>query len=416
MNWARLQRLAHPFLHPKWLEKKRIRWIRKRSEARSSSFDRNLRRIFVDVSVITRDDAGTGIQRIVRAVASQLLASPPSGWQVIAVGATRKRPYHAVAWPTRQPGTAYEPMVAQPGDVFLGLDFALDDVWRHWRQLVRFKREGGRVWFVMYDLLPVQHPDWFSDKLVVRYRRWLATLAGLADGFHCISPPVESDLRAVLAAHYGLLDGFQTRILPMGWDISAARHRMGIPEGFDQWLKQLSSRPSALMVGTLEPRKGHADVLAAYELIWERGGHGNLVIVGRPGWKNDALIGRLRQHPQRGARLFWLEDASDEALERIYQACHGVIVASLAEGYGLPLLEALGHGKPVLARDIPVFRLHQACGIDYFDASATPEQLAARLEPWLQRGPVVRSTLPSLQSWSAAAHAVVLAADGGASQ
>jgi glycosyltransferase involved in cell wall biosynthesis len=404
MNWAGLERRLQPMLYPGWLESLAVRHQRRRLERTAPAATAASRRLFVDVSVISRNDAGTGIQRMVRAIASVLIAQPPPGWEVVPVGATRKRAYHPVSWPQRTPGAKPPPIQPRPGDAFLGLDFAIDDIHNHRRQLAAFRRCGGSVWFVMYDLLPMRRPDWFSDKLVVRYRKWFRTVAGLADGFFCISPPVEQELRQELAGRFGVDGGVQTLVVPMGSDFAAAPHGGGLPAGFDALLASLQPRPTALMVGTVEPRKGHADVLAAFERLWRQGAECNLVIVGRPGWKNEDLVAALRAHPQRGQRLHWLEDAGDAALAGLYEACTGVITASHAEGFGLPLIEALRHGKPVLARDLDVFRLHENHGVCYFPADAGAQVLAQAIAGWLEAAAVAPPAAPpSMPSWEDAA-------------
>ena len=194
-------------------------------------------------------------------------------------------------------------MKAIPGDVFLGLDFALDTVAIHRRQLARFKRTGGKLWFVMYDLLPVQRPDWFAETVSIRFSRWLRTIAALADGFYCISAGVQADLRNELMCRYQLTSGFETPVLPMGWDVTGSRPTSGIPADFNALLAAVASNRTAMMVGTLEPRKGHADILAAFDLLWSEGHLHNLVVVGRKGWKTEALQNDLRTHALAGKHV-----------------------------------------------------------------------------------------------------------------
>lgn len=409
MTWAAVQLRAQILATPRWLEAWRVRRARRALGAVCPTSIPQTRRLYVDVAVISKHDAGTGIQRIVRAVAAQLLAEPPDGWEVVAVSANRKRPYHPISWPDGAGAMARStPIGGRPGDVFLGLDFSLDTVHQHRSQLAAFKRAGGQLWFVMYDLLPAQRPDWFSDKLIVRYRRWLGTLAALADGFHCISTPVQSELRDELTKSYGLERGFRTHVVPMGWDVESSRPSSGVAPGFDALLPAFSKKPTALMVGTLEPRKGHADVLAAFDLLWAQGMPYQLVLVGRPGWKTESLQQTLREHPESGKRLFWFDEASDEALTKLYSVCSGVIAASFAEGYGLPLIEALGHGKPVLARDLPVFRLHEAMSVQYFAADAEPAQLADHIRTWFAAGPAAPGPAASqIATWSDTAKSIV---------
>lgn len=407
MRWA-VEKHLHPLFPARWIAAKRVRKARSHKSApRVSNNNDTPRRLFVDVSVISKHDAGTGIQRFVRAVASQLLENTPSGWEIQLVSACRKKPYHPISWDSPEETPLNEPVIMQPGDIFLGLDFALDTVRFHNRQLADFKKHGAQLWFVMYDLLPQQRPDWFVDKLVVRYRKWLAILAAQADGFFCISPPVETELKHELEKLYGLANGYKTEVLPMGWDLSASRPSKGLPETFDQLLQKLSPHQTALIVGTLEPRKGHIDVLRAYESLWKNGSRASLVIVGKPGWATQKLQKQLREHPENGKHLFWLENASDEALTKLYSTCQGVIVASHAEGFGLPLIEALGHQKPVLARDIPVFRLHEKHHVRYFPQETIPEDLGEMIEDWLKTPHEHSNTQAIVPTWADTTEAIL---------
>jgi glycosyltransferase involved in cell wall biosynthesis len=79
-------------------------------------------------------------------------------------------------------------------------------------------------------------------------------------------------------------------------------------------------------------------------------------LIGREGWLCDDLMARLRGHPQCGKRLLWLNDVDDRNLALAYRKATALIFPSLVEGFGLPLVEALDQGLPVLASDIPVFR------------------------------------------------------------
>lgn len=340
------------------------------------------RRLYVDLAVISRHDAGTGIQRVVRALALALKDKSAADWDVRFVAADRRHDYHVVTWPNMGKLAMTEKMAAQPGDVFLGLDFSLDTVRRYRRQLTQFQRAGGRLWFLVCDLLPVERPEWFSPNNVLRYKSWLDTIVGISEGFLCISEQTDHDLRDVLAVRYGVMSDYKTAVVPMGHDI---RESLLDPSGeasngsarFDL------TYPFSLMVGTLEPRKGHADILAAFSELWRQGADDRLVLVGRMGWAVEELRDAIRTHPEHGSKLFWFDNVDDLELESIYQACQGVIIASHAEGFGLPLIEALGHGKPVLARDLPIFRIHEALGVRYFPADVPSADIATSIRGWI---------------------------------
>lgn len=365
-----------------WVRKLRAKYQRSNGSSAMVPAMQAPRRLYVDLAVISRHDAGTGIQRVVRALALALTEEGTKEWDLHFVAANRRRPYHAISWP--EAGAIIDPteIEGRPGDLFLGLDFSLDTIRRYRGQLTRFRRNGGQFWFLICDLLPVEKPEWFSPNNVTRYKAWLDTIVGISDGFLCISAQTESDLRRVLDARYGLTDGYRTSIVPMGYDIrESLLDRIAI-ESPAATVRFDTSIPFSLMVGTLEPRKGHADILAAFSELWRQGAENRLVLVGRMGWHIEDLRDAIRMHPEYGGKLLWFDDVGDLELERIYQACGGVIIASHAEGFGLPLIEALGHDKPVLARDLPIFSIHKDLGVYYFPAEAGPQDLARCIQQW----------------------------------
>jgi glycosyltransferase involved in cell wall biosynthesis len=136
------------------------------------------------------------------------------------------------------------------------------------------------------------------------------------------------------------------------------------------------------MVGTLEPRKGHAQVIEAFGQLWNKGIDVNLVIVGKQGWLVDELVNQLLGHPEQNKRLFWLKGISDEFLEKMYASSTCLIAASYGEGFGLPLIEAAQHKLPIIARDFPAFR--EVAGEHAYYFNATDAQgLGKTIERWL---------------------------------
>ncbi|CAN5254143.1 hypothetical protein BH10PSE9_BH10PSE9_03790 [soil metagenome] len=132
-----------------------------------------------------------------------------------------------------------------------------------------------------------------------------------------------------------------------------------------------------IVVGTFEPRKAHAEVMSAFEVLWSEGVQVNLVLVGRQGWMTG--MDRFRNHPERGKRLTLCEFASDEWLAVLYDSATCLIAASYAEGFGLPIIEAFRNGLPVIARDIGVFREVAGDNAFYFS-----DDLAGAIRTWLR--------------------------------
>ena len=381
----------------------------------SATLPEPVRQLLVDVSVIYQTDARTGIQRVVRSLLLQLLKAPPAGYKVCPVFATRHHGYRYaspgfVSLSEQVQGLLGAPLHAEvqvrSGDFFLGLDLATHLLPRHRAQVLYWKRSGVEIHLLVYDLLPLQHPEWFNPKTTRNFKRWIKWLAIYADNTVCISETVKVELRTWLSARFDLPpSALPASTISLGADIDASAPSSGLPASAEFLLARLRNAPSVLMVGTLEPRKGYDQALAAFEQLWQQQEAAPLLlIVGRPGWKTETLQLKLRSHAQVGKHLFWLEDVSDEYLANLYATCGGVLVASRAEGFGLPLIEAALHGKSVLARDLPVFRDTKVEGITYFD-SETAQGLTTALTQWL-KSTSINSPKPSkiaTPTWQASA-------------
>lgn len=356
--------------------------------------------LWVDISVISRRDAGSGIQRVVRALLAELQAARIAGWHVQPVVATPRQCYRAVQWVIPTVDAEKCPKIEpQAGDIFLGLDLSAHIIPRHQRQMAAWKSRGLKLAFVIYDLLPLQYPHWFSAKLVRAFRRWAKSVAILADCVFCISKPVMRDFENLMRTRYGMpLGTIPAHVFPLGGDIDASQPSTGLPTGFADTRSSIEQGKAALMVGTIEPRKGYGQILDAFEYLWARGSTHKLVIVGRPGWMTGRLQRRITASAQLNRQLFWFENASDEALQALYESCTGVIVASYAEGYGLPLLEAIEHRKPVLARDLAVFRQVETPLISYFAATSNFESIGRTIDQWLEAADNARAAIQHLPS------------------
>jgi glycosyltransferase involved in cell wall biosynthesis len=355
------------------------------------------RQLLIDVSVLAHHDAGSGIQRVTKALLGELAKSPPEGYVVRTVRASRWCNYRYIdEW-----GSSRKVQVC-PGDIFLGLDLASRILPRHRLQLLEWRARGAWLCFVMYDLLPLLHPDWFTRRNSRAHAAWLRTVAVHADSVACISQSVAGQFQTWLGGQ-----GFDRESAPkIGWfHLGVQRPSLTGPAPPDIRVAQIAEHPYILSVGTIEPRKGYAMVLDAFEEIWRNGHKMHLVIVGRIGWKVEALVERLRIHAQARDRLHWFDDADDPTLDALYKAASGVLVASEAEGFGLPVLEAAAHSKPLLIRDLPVFREIAGDGATFFRA-AVPAQFVEDLQNWLTRlagGTATSSQSITLRTWAQSA-------------
>jgi glycosyltransferase involved in cell wall biosynthesis len=351
-------------------------------------------RIYIDVSDIVIEDYKTGIQRVVRAIANELLKSPPREFDVEPVYLTDvggewhyryatefKAAYSAVDESDR--GAAID---VQRDDFFLGLDLSrfmihaeAVGLFDEWRAL------GVGVYFVVYDILPVTNPEWWPDGAGDVHRLWLEAIARASTGLIGISKAVTDRVEAWLD------ENPVERVYPLklswfhlGADIVTGNPTSFMPDDAQEVLDKIQKTSSFLMVGTVEPRKGHAQTLSAFEQLWAEGAEISLVIVGKVGWLVKEITIKLKNHQELNNRLFWLDGISDQYLEKVYAASGCLIAASEGEGFGLPLIEAAQHKKPLIARDIPVFREVAGEYAFYFKDSKDPQCIAETVLQWLE--------------------------------
>lgn len=339
--------------------------------------------LLVDVSAILRRDAQTGIQRVVRSVWSELHKRSGGDFIVRPVFATPDHGYCYAPLDFLERRRRVEPAQAVrigPGDRFLGLDLSAHLLPKYRRQLLAWKRRGASIHLIVYDLLPLQRPEWFNPQTCRRFADWFRIVTDDCDQAICISDEVARDLHMAIDARTAADRRPAVGRLRMGADIDASLPSRGISVAAQRLFEQLRFRPFVLMVGTVEPRKGYDCALAAFDRLWlENPSEApDLVIVGKAGWRTGPLQDAIRAHPELGRRLHWLDTLSDEGLCVLYEACRGVVMASRGEGFGLPLIEASMHRRHVLVRDLPVFREQRLANLIFF-RDDSPEALGAKI-------------------------------------
>lgn len=303
----------------------------------------------------------------------------------------------AVRQPTEQP-----PGVApNAGDVLLLVDSSWHDA--PWDAARAFKARGGRIVCMIHDLIPETHPEFCDERLRALFADWIAEAMTLADGFVCNSQTTADTLRARLLAAGG-----RQKVTHFWLGSEIVGPPAAIPV---RPVPALDAKdPIFACVGTLEPRKNQTYALDAFDKAWAMGIRARLVFVGRLGWMSDPVATRIRRHERYGRDLFLLTDADDAALKQIYERVNALIFPSRIEGFGLPLVEALQHGAPVIASDIPVFREIAREGVVFtpLDDSAHCARLIAE---HCARGAPRLATPVAWLSWAQSTEAFYAAAD-----
>ncbi|AGB47340.1 glycosyltransferase [Mesorhizobium australicum WSM2073] len=345
--------------------------------------------LFIDITYLRTFQLRTGIQRVVRSVLNEWLAHPNREYRIEPIFLSDGQFFHAKRYTAQFVGgdeNAFEddPVNFRAGDIFLGLDLNPDtrsiEAAPAFHQMRLF---GVKIVFVIYDILPVLHPEWWPAGGSDTHRAWLVNSLVVADQLVTISKAVTDDVEEFFAAEFPT-GSKKPEIghFHLGANIGWSDRTSGLPDSAAGILDAITGTPTFLMVGTIEPRKGYGQVLDAFDILWSEGASVNLVIVGTQGWMTEVLVDRMQLHPENGKRLFWLNSVSDEYLERLYATSACLLAASEGEGFGLPLIEAAQHRLPIIARNISVFR-EVAGDHAYYFVGLAGADLADSVREWL---------------------------------
>lgn len=210
----------------------------------------------------------------------------------------------------------------------------------------RFKeRTGARFVCFVHDLIPIELPEhvrWFHTQL---HRRRMNSVAQLAD------------LVIVNSADTGA--AFRRRFVPVGRTTPVVVAPLGIDLGAATCVHPAASdRPYFICIAAVEPRKNHRLLLDVWHrLAVELGVHApRLILVGRRGWKNKEIVDTIKRSPTIRSLVDEYNALPDAAVARLLVGACALLYPSLAEGFGLPVAEALALGVPVLCSDLPALR------------------------------------------------------------
>jgi len=213
---------------------------------------------------------------------------------------------------------------------------------------------GIKTVSVIYDLLPVLNSGWFPDDTIKPFESTLNNQLLYSDEIIVNSQKVKKDLIEFITKYKFKTDIEKIHVLKLTGlsqqDISSkAKFSAGALR------KKSPNALKLLMVGTVEPRKGHREVLEILLKNLDKFDF-HLTVVGRLGWKVSDEMKMMKKLTHLKPKNFtWIKNASDDQLNELYDTASLCLAASFDEGYGLPVVEALNRNLPVLARKIEVF-------------------------------------------------------------
>ena len=294
------------------------------------------------------------------AVVARLVGAPATnGGAARRIVAPRpRRPFHVAGAIFRHlPPGAQSPRRAAPRGAlyFNATHFPLE-----WRRHVAWldERPDIRPVFWIHDLLAVERPHWFWGGEPALHAQRLELLARRGAAAAVASLGVERSLRDHMA-RCGRKDLPIFRLAPPVAEIFAAPRRDD---------ERLAQTPFFIACGTIEPRKNHLLLLRVWRQLIKRFGKDvpKLVVIGKRGWNNEEIVAALEDEALRG-HVIEVAGLPTPDYKRLLDHCRALLAPSLAEGFGLPVAEALTSGAPVLASDIPPFREQDDGAVVYLD-------------------------------------------------
>lgn len=211
--------------------------------------------------------------------------------------------------------------------------------------IAALRRAGASFIPLVHDLIPATHPEYARPGVAQQHLRRLATVAALADGVIVNSAATAASLRPHLVRPGAVPP---VAVAPLG---IASPPAAGAST-------DRRTHPYFVVLGTIEPRKNHLLLLHLWRDFAAKWGPSapHLVIVGRRGWENENVLDLL----ERCALLRGLvEEAGsrpDPEVASLVAGSRALLFPSFAEGYGLPLAEALAAGTPAICSDLPALR------------------------------------------------------------
>jgi glycosyltransferase involved in cell wall biosynthesis len=221
------------------------------------------------------------------------------------------------------------------------------------------KRPDVKPVFMIHDLLPIEHPEFFRPSEFRRHARRLGVFAQIGAGV-IVSTPALAD---ALLAYLWEIGRKTMPVLVQPLPVSPTFHERREHD------EALAARPYFVICGTIEPRKNHLLLLNLWRELAQSLGPSapKLVVAGARGWENENVLDMLERCSEIRGHVIEAPGLSTPSLKRLIDNARAVLMPSFAEGYGLPVAEALTAGTPVLASDLPSLRAMSKVGITWLD-------------------------------------------------
>ena len=286
------------------------------------------------------------------------------------------------------------------GDIYLnlGITFRYAPVMhlKLFNQL--FPKGIVRCVYMIHDLIPIEDPQVVPFLIPTLFKLWIAACIKQADLILSISKTTHNKLTSYVSQHATKTSARFDFVL-LGSDLQKINTHLTVGSSVARNKPGHTKLLQFLHVSTLEPRKGHKQLIEAFDIIWKKHTDISLVLVGGSGWKNKQLLNQIQSHQFYGTKLLWFSDIPDQDLKAMYLKSSALIHPSEAEGFGLSIVEAQNLNKPIICRDIPIFReIAKGSGVTFFKTKSASE-LADILDKWIEQKEYLKAINNEVRDW-----------------
>jgi len=324
------------------------------------------RQLLVDISGIKRYNSRTGIPRVVLNQLDALQNLDQDLFEVRAIYLSQ----HPSTLPLHFYDDTNKPISLQNTDIIYNPDLDPQSVKEAniYKLYKCYKNVGIFIVTLVHDILPITHPQFFVKGQDQIHKEWFFHVLHISDLLITTSKATKDAIDMYTKKHPKIVS------IPLGTTKLAYTQ------------KNISTKKciNFLVVSTIEPRKGHKQLLDAFEILWSEGLDFHLTIVGKQGWNIEELIKRFNMHPQKGKYFHYKDFLEDNELEELYKSSSALIAPSYAEGFGLPLIEAAQYKLPIIARNITVFNDIAKKNAFYFEDKDDGVSLANTIKEWVK--------------------------------
>jgi len=243
----------------------------------------------------------------------------------------------------------------------------IDTTWlnNNYAQLKQLKEQGVKIVALIYDIIPITHPQFCTSDLTLSLIDWYKNATPYIDKYIAISDTVKEEVyNYIKTNHIPDIKKESFDYFYLGADFSTHYDQERVPQRFKAYFKNPNTY---ITVSTIEPRKNHKYILDTFDSLFAQNEECAYIMIGRRGWKTQELIKRIESHKLYNKRVFLLENVDDNSLIYAYKNAKALIFASHIEGFGLPIVESLYYKLPVIASNTPIHKeIGKEC-ISYFD-------------------------------------------------